>query len=165
MNSREFAKEFADHVAQLLEVVWDQEADGEAQWSVLRDCTVKICNDFLERGRRKQPNWFTAAESFLHPMIAKRNVLFSHWLLSGRGVDRQKYLSQRRSVASAVGSSKNKWLQEKTKSIQDALAQGRPNGCGRIFELFKSIGLVYSLSNVVLLRRRMESCALDLSRL
>ena len=61
-------------------------------------------------------------------MIAKRNVLFSRWLLSGRGVDRRKYLSQRRSVASAVGSSKNKWLQEKAKSIQDALAQGRPNG-------------------------------------
>ena len=61
-------------------------------------------------------------------MIAKRNVLFSCWLLSGRGVDRRKHLSQRCSVASAVGSSKNKWLQEKAKSIQDALAQGRPNG-------------------------------------
>ena len=31
-------------------------------------------------------------------------------------------------MASAVGSSKNKWLQKKAKSIQDALAQGRPNG-------------------------------------
>ena len=71
-------------------------------------------------------------------------------------------------MASAVGSSKNKWLQEKAKSIQDALAQGRPNGCGRIFELFESVGLdrlVYSLSDVVLLRRRMESCVLDLLRL
>ena len=121
LNNIEFAKEFGDHVAQLLEVVWDRQADGETQWSVLRDCMVKTCDDFLERGRRKQPNWFTAAESFLRPMIAKCNVLFSHWLLSGRGVDRQKYLSQGRSVASAVGSSKNKWLQEKAKSIQDAL--------------------------------------------
>ena len=38
-------------------------------------------------------------------------------------------------------------------------------GCGRIFELFESAGLVYSLSDVVLLRRRMESCALALPRL
>ena len=94
----------------------------------VKGCMVKICDDFLERGRRIQPDWFTAAESFLRPMIAKRNVLFFRWLLSGRGVDRQKYLSQRRSVASAVGSSKNKWLQEKATSIQDALPQGRPNG-------------------------------------
>ena len=53
------------------------------------------------------PIGFTAAESFLRPMIAKCNVLFSRWLLSGCGVDRRKYLSQRHSVASAVGSSKN----------------------------------------------------------
>ena len=30
-------------------------------------------------------------------------------------------------MASAVRSSKNKWLQEKSQSIQDALAQGRPS--------------------------------------
>ena len=131
----------------------------------VKDCMVKTCDDFLERGHRKQPDWFTDAERFLRPMIAKRNVLFSRWLLSGHGVDRQKYLSQRRSVASAVGSSKNKWLQEKAKSIQDALAQGRPNGVWQVFELFESVGLAYSLSDVVLLRRRMESCAWALPRL
>ena len=38
-------------------------------------------------------------------------------------------------------------------------------GCGRVFELFENVGLAYSLSNVVLLRRRMESCAWALPRL
>ena len=60
--------------------------------------------------------------------ISKRNELFSCWLQSGRNVDRQRYLSQRRSVASAVRSSKNKWLQEKAQSIQDALAQSGVEG-------------------------------------
>ena len=36
-----------------------------------------------------------------------------------------KGIHLRSSVASAVRSSKNKWLQEKAQSIQDALAQGR----------------------------------------
>ena len=62
-------------------------------------------------------------QSFLQPLISKRNALFSRWLWSGRAADRQRYLSQKRCVASAVRSSKNKWLQE----IQVALAQGRPN--------------------------------------
>ena len=60
-------------------------------------------------------------------MISKRNELFSHWLLSGSKADRQRHLSQKHCVASAMRSSKNKWLQEKAQSIQDALVQGRPS--------------------------------------
>ena len=82
----------------------------------------------------------------LRPLISRRNALFSHWLRSGRAVDRQRYLSQRRCVASAVRSSKNKWLQEKAQSIQVALAQGRPNVVWRdiraICEFWAGIQLV-----------------------
>jgi len=60
-------------------------------------------------------------------LISKRNELFSRWLLSGSDVIRQRYLSQRSCVPSAVRSSKNKRLQEKAQSIQDALVQGRPS--------------------------------------
>ena len=58
-------------------------------------------------------------------LILKHNTLFSHWLWSRSFADRQRYLSQKRFVARAVRSSKNKWIQEKAQSIQDALAQGR----------------------------------------
>jgi len=88
---------------------------------------LQTCNEKLRRGGRKQPDWFVAAESSLRPMIFKCNELFSHWLLSRSNDIRQRYLSQRRYVADAVRSSKNKWLQEKAQSIQDVLAQGRPS--------------------------------------
>ena len=47
--------------------------------------------------------------------------------LDVHAVDRQRYLSQKRCVAIVVRSSKNKWLQEKAQSIQNALAQSRPS--------------------------------------
>ena len=100
-------------MTQFLKEMWDQEVNGHTQWSVIRDSMVEACNEFLKKGRRKQPDWFSVAESFLRPLIDIQNVLFSRWLSSGRDSDRQKYLSQRRHVASAVRSSKIKWLQEK----------------------------------------------------
>ena len=118
-------QKFVHHVTQLLEDVWDEEVDGQTQWSVIRHCTLQACNEMLGRGGSKQPDWFVAAESSFQPIISKCNKLFSRWLWSGRNVDRQRYLCRRHCVVSAVRSNKNKWLQEKAQSIQDALAQGR----------------------------------------
>ena len=73
----------------------------------------------------KQPDWFAAAQSSRQSLISKCNALFSCWLQCGCAVDRQRYLSQKYCVSSAIRSSKDKWLQEKAQSIQDALAQGR----------------------------------------
>ena len=75
----------------------------------------------------KQPDWFAAAKSSRQPLISKCNALFSCWLQCGCAVDRQRYSSQKHCIASTVRSSKNKWLQEKAQSIQDALVQGRPS--------------------------------------
>ena len=86
---------------------------------------LQACNELFRTVGRKQPDWLTAAKSSLQPLIMKRRTLFSHWLQSGSFADRQKYLSQRRSVAKVVSSSKNKWLQEKAQSIQNVLTQGR----------------------------------------
>ena len=41
--------------------------------------------------------------------------------------DRQKYLTQRRLVAHKVWECKNRWYQEKAKSIQAVFSQGRPS--------------------------------------
>ena len=94
-------------MSQLLGDVRDEQADGQAQWSAIRDSMMQTCNEKLRRGK-KQPDWFVAAESSLRPLISKRNELFSRWLLSGSAVVRQRYLSQRSRVAGAVRSSKNK---------------------------------------------------------
>ena len=127
LHDGEFVQKFVSRVTRLLGDVWDGEADGQTQWSVIRDCMLRTCNEMLGSDGGKQPNWFAAAQGSLRPLISRRNALFSRWLRSGRAVDRQRYLSQRRCVASAVRSSKNKWLQEKAQSIQVALVQGRPN--------------------------------------
>ena len=73
----------------------------------------------------KQSDWLAAAQSSRQPLISKCNALFSCWLQCGCAVDRQRYSSQKHCVTNAVRCSKNKWLQEKAQSIQDALAQGR----------------------------------------
>ena len=122
----ECVQKFVSHVTRHLETVWDKKADGQTQWSVIRDCMSQTCNVMLGRDGRKQP-WFAAAQSSLQPLISKCNALFSCWLQFGCAVDRQRYLSQRCCLASAVRSSKNQLLQEKAQSIQDAMAQDRPS--------------------------------------
>ena len=125
MHNTEFVQKFVGHVTKLLEGVWDEQVDGQTQWTVIRDCMLQACNEMLGRVGRKQPDWFAAAQNSLQPLILKRITLFSRQLQSGSFADRQRYLSQKRSVARAVRSSKNQWLREKAQSIQDALAQGR----------------------------------------
>ena len=126
LRNEEFAKRFARHVSQLLGDVWGEQADGQTQWSAIRDSMLQTCNEKLRRGK-KQPDWFVAAESSFRPLISKRNEFFSRCLLSGSDVIRQKYLSQRSCIAGVVRSSKNKWLEENAQSIQDALNQGTPS--------------------------------------
>ena len=43
---------FRNYVAQLLGDVWDEAADGQAQWSVIRDSMLQTCNEMLRRGGR-----------------------------------------------------------------------------------------------------------------
>ena len=90
LHNGEFVQKFVSHVIQLLEDVWDGEADGQTQWFVIRDCMLQTCNEMLRRDGRKQPDWFAAAQSSLQLLISKRNAMFSRWLRSGRAVDRQR---------------------------------------------------------------------------
>ena len=153
------------HVIQLLEDVWDGEADGQTQWFVIRDCMLQTWSEMLGRDGRKQPDWFAAAQSSLRPLISKRNAMFSRWLRSGRAVDRQRYLSQKRCVASAVRSSKNKWLQERHSQSKLHWLRADLMWCGRIFVLSMNVRQVSNQSVVVPSRKRMEKCVLDLKKL
>ena len=71
----------------LLDGVWDDDADGQTQWSIIRDCMLQACNELLGRVGRKQPDWLTAAQSSPQPLIMRCNMLFSHWLHSGSFAD------------------------------------------------------------------------------
>jgi len=55
-------------VSQLLGDVWDEQADGQTQWSAIRDPMLQTCNEKLRRSK-KQPDWFVAAESSFKPLI------------------------------------------------------------------------------------------------
>ena len=41
LHNEEFAKRFASHVSQLLGDVWDEQADGQTQWSAIRDSMLQ----------------------------------------------------------------------------------------------------------------------------
>ena len=42
-HDREFVQKFVSRVTRLLRDVWDGEADGQTQWSVIRDCMLQTC--------------------------------------------------------------------------------------------------------------------------
>ena len=73
------------------------------------------------------PTHKAAAEKFYDDLQAVICLVLSLWLRSYNHCDRQKYLTQRRLVACKVWECKNRWYQEKARSIQAALSQNRPS--------------------------------------
>ena len=67
----------------------------------------------LGHEKRNQPDWFKENETILWKHIDKLNLLFSKWLRTQHHSDRQRYVTQRRLVASEVKRVKNEWFQEK----------------------------------------------------
>ena len=57
LHDGKFVQKFVSCVTQLLGDVWDGEADGQTQWSVIRDCMLQTCNEMLGSDGRKQPDW------------------------------------------------------------------------------------------------------------
>ena len=90
---------------------------------------LRACNEILERVGRKQPDWFTAAQSSHKPL--------KHFL------------------AKAVSSSKNMWLCKKILSIQ---AHGRFRGYGIIFVLSVNFGQVAISSQFALIPLYTKCC-------
>ena len=127
MKNTTFASQFVDRVVHLVKSRWDDDADGLTKWNVVRDGLLDASTTMLGLSKRYQPDWFVEAENVLRPLIDRRNNLFSLWLRSSNHRDRQKYLTQRRLVVRKVWECKNRWYQEKARSIQAALSQNRPS--------------------------------------
>ena len=65
LHNTQFVQRFVGQVTKLLEGVWVEDVDSQTQWSMIRDCMLQACNEMLGRVGRKQPDWFTAAQSSL----------------------------------------------------------------------------------------------------
>jgi len=109
-----FLSQFADRVVYLVKSGWNEDTDGLTKWKNIKDGLLEASNSMLGLSRRHQPDWFSKSEEILRPLIDRHNKFFSVWLQSHNHRDRQKFLTL---AARKVWECKNKWYQEKDKSI------------------------------------------------
>ena len=103
---------------------WRSEATGLQKWEAIRDGLMNAAETTLGHQKRNQPDWFKENETILRKHIDKRNLLFSKWLRTQHQSDRQRYVAQRRLVASEVKRVKNEWFQEKAREVDNEMMKG-----------------------------------------
>ena len=118
LHDEHIRKQFNEDIRNAVKVEWCSEANGKQKWETIRDNMVKVATGILGYEQRRQPGWFKESEVALKKLIDKRNTLFNIWLRSNHHSDRQRYVAQRREVASAIKHAKNhkqklgKWSME-----------------------------------------------------
>ena len=103
---------------------WRPEADGLGKWEVIKANILKAAEHTLGFEDKRQPDWYREYQFTLQVLIDKRNILFKKWLRTHQPRDRQKYVAQRRLVASEVKQAKNRLFQTKAQEGESGVMTG-----------------------------------------
>lgn len=90
----------------------------EDRWGVFRDSMVRAGSEHLGFTRPSQPDWFTAKQDELAPLIQKRRLMYNRWIASQTAGDYSEFKIARSKARFAVRRAKNDWLVETAQRVE-----------------------------------------------
>ena len=107
--------------------VWPVENDVDGQWSALRGALLESAENVLSYERSYQPDWFREAFGTLHPLLQRRNQLYTAWLATSKEV---RFRQARGEARREIRKAKNTWFAAKTADIERGSFGGVEVWCG-----------------------------------
>ena len=124
LTNDETRSNYVEAVVTGVEAQWDQEDNAEGKWNTIKEIILEAAKDKLGFETRHHPDWFKENYSTLLEVIEKRNNLLQRWLRSHQTRDRQRYVAQRRLVATEIKMAKNTWFQNKAQEVEAGMLTG-----------------------------------------
>ena len=84
----------------------------EAQWLSVQNSLVCAGKEHLGYAHRCQPDWFTASQDLLLPLINERRLCYQQWVKSNLERDYVKFKIARSKARLETRRAKNRWLED-----------------------------------------------------
>ena len=109
---------FVTQVLEKAHAVWPVENDVDGQWSALRGALLESAENVLGYERSYQPDWFREAFGTLHPLLQRRNWLYTAWLATSKEEDHMRLRQAREEARREIRKEKNAWFAAKAADIE-----------------------------------------------
>ena len=102
----------------------DGSPDPEQDWATICKAMQDAAEETMDRGRRRQQDWFLAAIDTVQPLIDQKNAAQVVFTQSPTEKQGKEYRASQRCVSEAVRLAKEKWVCDLATKAEDAVRNG-----------------------------------------